>query len=156
MARKVLVVSPDADARGSREAWLQAEGFRTDAVATFEEARERLAETRPDVLLTDVRLDGYNGLHLAIVGLKRCFTRVAVAIGPSDMALAKEASYHGAGFISEPFTREELLDCIRERLLPNRRRSPVERRRKRASSRLRVVSRGEAAGRISTLKRPHR
>jgi DNA-binding NtrC family response regulator len=132
MARKVLVVSPDAGSRAQREDWLRAEGFRTVAAATFEEARKRLAVARPDVLITDIRLDGYNGLQLAIVGLRRRLTRAAVAIGASDPALSKEATYHGAAFLTEPFTREQLIDCVRVHLGMHAGRAPVEQRRKRA------------------------
>jgi len=149
MVRLVLIVSPNADARAQRVEWLQAEGFLTDAVATFEEGREWLANTHPDVLVTDVRLDGYNGLHLAIVGLRGRFTRAAVAIGAADMALAKEAKYHGAGFLSEPFTREALVDCVREHLGVHPRRAPAERRKKRTSRGMRLIS-----SRRSTPARP--
>lgn len=120
----VLVVSSSAGARAQRVEWLRDEGFLADAVATFEVGREWLADTHPDVLVIDVLLDGYNGLHLAIVGLKRRLTRAAIAIGAPDPALAREAKYHGAGFLSEPFTREMLVDCIREHL----RIVPAERR----------------------------
>jgi FixJ family two-component response regulator len=139
MIRLVLVVSPSAEARTQRVEWFQDAGFLSDAVATFEEGREWLANTHPDVLVTDVRLDGYNGLHLAIVGLRRRFTRAAVAIGAPDPALAKEAGYHGIGFLSEPFTRQALLDCIRERLGTHPGRAPVEKAKTRPS-RVRVIS----------------
>jgi DNA-binding NtrC family response regulator len=141
MVRKVLVVSPDADARAQREAWLQAEGFHTEAVASFEEARARLADGHLDALVTDVRLDGFNGLHLAIVGLRRRFTRAAVAIGAPDAALAKEAKYHGAGFLTDPCTCEELIDCIGDQLQTQPSRAPAEKRKRRVPRQLRTIPR---------------
>jgi len=148
MIRLVLVVSPNTEARAQTVEWLRDEGYLTDAVSTFEEGREWLADTHPDVLVTDVRLDGYNGLHLAIVGLRRRFTRAAVAIGADDPALAKEAKYHGAGFLTTPFTREALIDCIKDRLREHPGRAPAERV-KRRPGRVRLIS-----SRRSTFTRP--
>ena len=94
------------------EQWLRQAGFNADSVATFEEARPRLTATGPDVLVTDVRLGEFNGLHLAIVGRERRRALMAIVIGAPDAVFAKEAERHGAIFLSEPVEEEDLLAPI--------------------------------------------
>jgi hypothetical protein len=61
------------------------------------------------VLVTDARLGDFNGLHLAIVGRSRRPTLVAIVLGAPDSVLAKEAELHGASYLEQPVTEEELL-----------------------------------------------
>ncbi len=112
MEGRILLVSPTVGARARREQWLRAAGFSVDIVATFEEARRRLTSRGPDVLLTDVRLNGFNGLHLAIVGLQNRPSLVVIAIGAPDAALAREAERHGVVFLVEPVTDETLVAAV--------------------------------------------
>ena len=109
MAGRILLVSPSLESRNRMERWLQEAGFSTESVATFEEARPRLTAASPDVLVTDVRLGEFNGLHLAIVGRDRRPALVAIVIGARDAVLAKEAERHGAIYLIEPVTEEELM-----------------------------------------------
>ena len=109
MAGRILLVSPSAESRNRMEQWLEQAGFSTESIATFEDARRRLTATSPDVLVTDVRLGEFNGLHLAIVGRERRPALVAIVIGPTDAVLAKVAEHHGAIFLNEPVTEEELV-----------------------------------------------
>jgi DNA-binding response OmpR family regulator len=109
MAGKVLLVSPRTESRIEIEQWLLRAGFYTESLSTFEEARPRLTATGPNVLLTDVRLGEFNGLHLAIVGRDRRPALVAIVMGPSDAVLAKEADRLGATYLTEPVTEERLL-----------------------------------------------
>ncbi len=116
MAGKVLVVSPNIESRNLIERWLRRAGFDTDCVSTFEAARPRLTATSPDVLVSDVQLGEFNGLHLAIVGRDRRPALVAIVVGPPDAVLAKEAAQHGATYMNEPATEEALLSRLTSRL----------------------------------------
>ena len=109
MAGRVLLVSPSSESRHRMEQLLRGAGFSTESLATFDEARRRLTATSPDVLVTDVRLGEFNGLHLAIVGRDRRPALVAIVIGPTDAVLARVAEQHGATFLNEPVTEEELV-----------------------------------------------
>jgi DNA-binding response OmpR family regulator len=112
MAGKVLVVSPNIASRDQIERWLQKAGFTTECVTTFEAARPRLTATSPDVLVSDVQLGEYNGLHLAIVGRDRRPALVAVVVGQPDTVLAKEAAQHGAAYLTEPTTEDALIGKV--------------------------------------------
>lgn len=106
---RVLLVSASFQLRRLMEQWLRGAGFSTESVATFAEARQRLTDTGPDVLVTDVRLGEFNGLHLAIVGQDRRPALVAVVIGASDVVLEQEAERQGAIYLTEPVTEEGLV-----------------------------------------------
>ena len=82
------------------EQWLRNAGFDADSVATFEEARPRLTPASPDVLVADVRLGEFNGLHLAIVGRELRPALMAIVVGAPDAVFAKEAERHGRSFWS--------------------------------------------------------
>jgi DNA-binding response OmpR family regulator len=106
------------------EQWLRHAGFNPDVVATFEEARPRLTAGSPDVLVTDVRLGEFNGLHLAIVGRERRRALTAIVIGAPDAGFAKEATRHGAVFLAEPVLEQDLLMSIATHFQARHRRWP--------------------------------
>lgn len=106
---RVLLVNPHRTSWNRLAQWLRGAGFGTESVATFEEARRRLTATGPDVLVTEVRLGAFNGLHLAIVGRARRPALVVIVIGPPDAVLAKEADQHDAIYLIEPKTEDALV-----------------------------------------------
>jgi hypothetical protein len=98
-AEAVLLVA--ADPRELREyaSALTAAGIRVDTAGTFRQARSLLLARRPQVLVTPVRLGGYNGLHLALWGTSRVPRLRCVIIGHSDPALERDARALGFLFI---------------------------------------------------------
>ena len=60
----VLVVEPDPAALEAKLEALASAGCETTGVSTFEAAKAKLARAAPDVLVTNIRLGAYNGLHL--------------------------------------------------------------------------------------------
>jgi CheY-like chemotaxis protein len=112
MTGRVLLASVSAVSRRRIEGWLQKMGFGVESVSTFEEARDRLPLRDPDVLISDVRLGEFNGLHLVIVGRARRPTLVAVVLGAPDPVLAKEAERLGATYLAEPVTEQELSSHV--------------------------------------------
>ena len=112
MAARVLLVGPNIESRGRMERWLRRAGFSVDAVATFEAARPSLTAIGPDALVSAVQLDEFNGLHLAILGREIRPSLVAIVVGAADSVLAKEAEHHGAIYLVEPITEEELITKI--------------------------------------------
>ncbi|MEZ4405064.1 MAG: sigma-54 dependent transcriptional regulator [Polyangiales bacterium] len=61
---RVLVVDDEPTARRALESLLADEGYVVDTASSGEEAMERLAEQAPDILLTDVRMPGIDGVEL--------------------------------------------------------------------------------------------
>ena len=72
------------------------------AVESFHEA-DRIARTDPpDLLITDIRLSGYNGLQLV---LRFPELPAIVMTGFADPVLERDASQAGATYIRKPFER---------------------------------------------------
>ena len=68
----------------------------------FQCARKQLRNAPPEVLITNLRLGAYNGLHLVMLALSaelpvRCLT-YGTQSNPTDMALAREGQKAGAFF----------------------------------------------------------
>ena len=62
--RTVLIVDDDEQVLRMLGRWVTEAGMHTVACRTFDEAKRRLGSVPPDVLLTDIRLAGSNGLEL--------------------------------------------------------------------------------------------
>ena len=90
----------------------------------FQNARKRLLRRRPDLLVTNLRLGEYNGLHLVYL-VAGTNTRCLVHSGISDGFLQKDAKEAGAFY--EPSARLlRVLTSYVHAILPERdRRDPV-------------------------------
>jgi DNA-binding NtrC family response regulator len=96
--KKILIVEPD-DAL--RAALVTAVGRRAliEAYEGFESARPRLSSLTFDLLVTNLRLGEYNGLHLVIlVKFAAVETRAIVYADEGDLPLASNAQQVGAFF----------------------------------------------------------
>jgi ActR/RegA family two-component response regulator len=85
---------------------------------TFEDARRRLLAQPPDLLVTNLRLQVHNGLHLVYLTAGANFgTRSIVFADPHDPVLAHEAQGAGA-FYERPETLAHALDAYLRATLP--------------------------------------
>lgn len=112
---KILVVDDDAGLRRTTSLILENEGYDISTAADGAEALKRAAELGPDLILTDVRMPGVDGLEFLdrfreAGGTAR--TIVMTAYGSQDLAV--EAIRKGAyDYIDKPFSPEALLLRIR-------------------------------------------
>ncbi len=112
-AKSVLVVDDDRQVLKYLTELLREAGYDAVTCERFADAKSLLSTTRPDLLLTDIRLGAYNGLQLAIFAQSRHpGIPVVVLTGYEDPTLRKEASASGATFLVKPVRREELLRRI--------------------------------------------
>jgi DNA-binding NtrC family response regulator len=96
---------------------LQESGYDTVSCERFLDAKGLLATSRPDLLLTDVRLGAYNGLQLAIFARERHpGLPVIVLTGYEDPTLRDEAVRAGAGFLVKPVPRAILIEAVEKAL----------------------------------------
>ena len=95
-SKRILIVEPDAvvgRALATPVEWRAA----VDAVARFETARDRLMSGAHDLLVTRIRLEAYNGLHL--VHLAKLMGRSTKAIAYDEgTTLARDVRAAGAFF----------------------------------------------------------
>jgi DNA-binding response OmpR family regulator len=102
--------------------WLQQAGYVADAVSNFPEARQKLSEDMPDVLVTEAHLGEFHGLHLVILGRGRHSGLVAVILGKPDPILAEDARRHEAAYLARPVTSDDLVVLVTELLEESSRR----------------------------------
>jgi two-component system, NtrC family, response regulator AtoC len=132
---RVLIVQPDELARQDMTNALAAVGFIVTEASSFEAAKRVLDRAAIDVLLTELRLGKYNGLHLVIRAQSVRADVVAVIISPTaDRVLQREADALGATFVLGPPNVNELRAAVLRTVHRDRRstellRPPFERRR---------------------------
>jgi DNA-binding NtrC family response regulator len=114
---KVLVVDDDMSSRGFVLRLLQQAGYDTAAASTFEEARQMLTTEEPDLLVTDLRLEGFNGLQLIIANHRRPIPSIVIT-GFADPSLETEAKRLGADYLVKPFSQAALLGLVAQKLKP--------------------------------------
>jgi two-component system, NtrC family, C4-dicarboxylate transport response regulator DctD len=112
--KHVLIVDDDRAILGLVEQWLTAAGYSVVACDRFETAKQHLADAQPDVLLTDVRLGAFNGLQLVILAKEMGPHTAVVMSAFDDPMLRKDANLCGAGYLTKPFTRDQVLAALEE------------------------------------------
>jgi DNA-binding NtrC family response regulator len=111
--KRLLIVDDDRQILGYLTRLLQDAGYATVSCDQFEEARQVLASSQPDLLLADIRLGPYNGLQLGI-SARKAYPDLPIIIltGHEDPTLRVEASRLGATFLVKPIANHDLLACV--------------------------------------------
>jgi DNA-binding NtrC family response regulator len=118
VAALVVLVHADPDILQRAEALLYDAGYAVVSASSFQAARMALDCVEPDVLIADVRLDDFNGLHLAILSsLERPRTRVIITHASADASLEREAERCKAVFVVNPLANPDFLPAVRSALL---------------------------------------
>ncbi len=107
---KILIIEDDATMRDGIEAVLSKDGYRVVTAATGEEGRTLFTAEQPDLVITDLKLPGPNGMILLeeFIG-ERQEVRVILISAFGTIDLAVEALKTGAyDFIAKPFSIDEL------------------------------------------------
>ena len=103
MAYSVLVVDVDRNALHAAATALADAGYLVTQATTFADARQRLVLSKPDLLVTAVRLAGFNGLHLVVRTRVMLPDTVAVVThAVTDPALQADAAEHNAIYMVQP------------------------------------------------------
>jgi DNA-binding NtrC family response regulator len=109
----ILVVDGDASALASLVQPLRNAGYRTVGADSFETGRHLLHTEWFDLLITDVRLAAYNGLHLVFhsrVFNPACKTIVLATV--PDASIESETWRLGAHYVARPIEDESLLALV--------------------------------------------
>ncbi|HMF98912.1 MAG TPA: response regulator [Vicinamibacterales bacterium] len=129
MSALILLVESDRTVLGRTEALLTTAGHLVAAVSTYHDAKHLMDSVSPDMLIVGVRLDAFNGMHLA-VRCRREYPLPPVMItspGP-DAVVAMEAERIGAIFFVDPANNPEFLPRVAAALAEHRRTQPTIRR----------------------------
>jgi DNA-binding response OmpR family regulator len=126
MPQKILIVDDDEPTRAGLAMLLAEAGFETITAGTVPTAIKLLSDEHPDLLLVDIRLDQYNGLHL--VATRKEPIPAVVLTGFADPALEADARRLGAEFLLKPVAPSILVSLVK-RLLSEGRMGPAMPRR---------------------------
>lgn len=119
--RTILVVDDEFATLWVLEALLQDEGYAIRTASNGLEALERVAEERPDLILTDVMMPRLTGLELVQrLGDDPALRSIPVVVMSSMSREAVEAklALDGRVFLHKPFGLDALLRSVRELLGP--------------------------------------
>lgn len=118
MTDRVWIVDDDKSMRWVLEKALSQAGFNTTTFASAEEALAQLAEKQPDVIITDIRMQGMDGLALlALVHQRYAHVPVIVMTAHSDLDSAVKSYQSGAfEYLPKPFDLDEAIALVRRAL----------------------------------------
>jgi len=111
---RILVVEDDPATRQGLDALLREAGYRVTAVGSVPAAMRMLGRGEFDLMIADVRVDGYNGLQLVVTGTRRIQAIFVTAF--ADSTLEAEARRAGAEFILKPVEPRALLSIVAHKL----------------------------------------
>ena len=94
-------------------------GFEVEFFENPREALSRLAEKEFDIVVTDLRMEEVDGIHVLEHIMERCKnTRVILITGYATVEVAREALVKGAfDFIAKPFKPKELTAVVNKAAL---------------------------------------
>jgi CheY-like chemotaxis protein len=141
---RVLVLDDDDNALAGVVELLRDAGYVVTGAATYDAAKRLLAVAPYDLLIADVRLRGFNGLHL----VRHCHQEypdmaLMIMTGYDEPNIELEAGRYGAEFVRKPLRPARFLDAVARSLTSVRR----QRRwpRKRVLGGFRVTAAGKPA-----------
>jgi CheY-like chemotaxis protein len=118
MAFKVLLVDDEFDFRDLIALFLRREGYETECASDGREAFEKIQNSRPDLIVTDIRMPGWDGYEL----LRHVGTLEPPVIpmlflsgfgrGNDEAQLKSSPNY--VGFVTKPIRLPNLLELIKE------------------------------------------
>jgi len=112
--QRILVVDDEPFITELCQRFLTGEGFQVQIALSGEEALRLFKPYQPDLVLTDIRMQGMNGLEL-IQRIKQQEMNMAVVVitGHGTLSTAIDTMSLGVlGFLIKPFTEQELLTSV--------------------------------------------
>jgi DNA-binding response OmpR family regulator len=109
----VVIVAQNPALATALLSWLGSAGYELAIVTTFAAAKA-LLETKPALIISELKLGEYNGLHLALKA--RAVGIPTIIVGPHDPVLQKDADELGATYLTSVLRRSQVLDLVSERL----------------------------------------
>ena len=104
--RRILVVSDTLALANNLLLWLRDAGYDPAVVTSFNAGKEHL-RTAPDILITELKLREYNGLHLA---LRAHRDGIPTAVIGADPRYATDAQEIGASYVvGDNVHRDDIL-----------------------------------------------
>lgn len=117
MAEHILLVEDEPDLQLALLVRLRAAGFQCESAGNGKEALERLAQHRPDLIVTDLLMsvmDGYDLVrHLKTNHATASIPIIVMTALPEQSRAARADELQGAYVLERPFEARELVAMIR-------------------------------------------
>lgn len=110
MDQTILIVDAEAATREELTTLLTKAGYRVVAQSSVPSALQVLNESPPDLLITEIRLDAYNGLHL--IAMTPTPIPAIVLTGFADSSIEHDARRLGAEYLVKPVAPAALCDLV--------------------------------------------
>lgn len=93
----------------------QKAGYEVETFTDSAQALARLHETRFDIVVTDLKMEGADGMQVLSSALEASpRTRVIVITGFATLETAKESFRKGAfDFVAKPFKLGDIVECVK-------------------------------------------
>jgi DNA-binding response OmpR family regulator len=109
----VVIVAQNPALATALLSWLGSAGYELAIVTTFIAAKA-LLETKPALVISELKLGEYNGLHLALKA--RASGIPTIIVGPPDSVLQKDADELGATYLTSVLRRSQVVDLVAEKV----------------------------------------
>jgi DNA-binding response OmpR family regulator len=112
--RRILIVDDDDATRRGLTALMAGAGYVAISATSLQEATDALHREAPDLVITDIRLQGYNGLQLLAMGSRPI--PAIVVTGYPDRSIEADAKKMGADYLLKPIAPVALLALVQQKL----------------------------------------
>jgi DNA-binding NtrC family response regulator len=112
---RIMIIDDEPIVCKRLQSAFQKAGYAVEAFTDSHTALARLTESKFDVIVTDLKMEGADGIQV-LMGAKQHHpqTQVIVITGFATMETAKESFHQGAfDFVAKPFKLSDILDCVR-------------------------------------------
>ena len=106
----VLLVAPTPHLAANLMEWLTQAGCAVMLVTSFAAGKARL-DQHPSILISEVRLGDYNGLHLALRA--KAIDIPSIVLGKADAVLQREAQRLGVIYFTDELDGAKVLSIVR-------------------------------------------
>lgn len=112
----ILVVDDDDDILNLLASWLSREGFNVLTARSGEEALSEVASRKPDLIITDLYMDGMNGMQLlTTIHGENPLLPIVMLSGQAQIPDAMKATHLGcSAFLTKPVENNELIRQVRQ------------------------------------------
>jgi two-component system, NtrC family, response regulator GlrR len=112
---RLLIVDDDNDILNLLSKWLSIHDFHVITADSGEEALLRLSENKPDLIITDLYMDGMNGIQLlTLIHTENPLLPVIMLSGQAQIHDAIKATHLGcSAFLTKPIDQNELITQVK-------------------------------------------
>ncbi|MBW1982341.1 MAG: response regulator [Deltaproteobacteria bacterium] len=114
--RQILILDDEPIVSKRLKPALEKAGYEVEAFTQSTKAMKRVQEKEFDIVITDLKMEGIDGMEFLTEVKKRSDkAEVIVITGFATMETAKESFQKGVfDFVAKPFKRAELLEIVRK------------------------------------------